>query len=430
MVEKIAVIGLGYVGLPVAVGMARAHGGVVGFDIDAGRIAALRQGDDATGEFRPEELAGLDLHYSDDAADLAGLHLSSSSPCRPRSTHDRQPDLTALRRACAAIGPALRPGGLVVFESTVYPGVTEEVCGPLLAAASGLRQGQDFQLGYSPERINPGDREHRLETITKVVAADRPGGAGARGGALRPGRRGRAASGALDQGRRGRQGDREHPARPQHRADERAGADLRPAGHPHPATCWRRRPPSGTSCPSRRGWSAATASASTPTTSPPRPRALGYHPEVILAGRRINDGMGGFVAQKLVKLLIAKRGAGAPGAGGRARPDLQGERARPAQQPRARHPASELASFGIAAMVHDPLADAGAARHEYGLELAPLGRCCASSTPWCWRCRTGPISSSARPGLAAMLGPRGILIDVRSALDPARLPAAITYWSL
>ncbi len=171
MAERIAVVGLGYVGLPVAVGMARAHGGVVGFDIDAGRVEALRRGSDGTGEFTADELAGLDLRLTADAADLAGCTCFILTVPTPIDAN-RQPDLEALHRACSSVGAVLARGGLVVVESTVYPGVTEEVCGPLLAAASGLRQGHDFQLGYSPERINPGDREHRLETITKVIAAE------------------------------------------------------------------------------------------------------------------------------------------------------------------------------------------------------------------------------------------------------------------
>mgnify|MGYP000570710280 CR=1 FL=1 len=171
--EKIAVLGLGYVGLPVAVGMARAHGSVVGFDIQHERVEALRRGEDATGELSPEELSGLGLHVTADPAELEGSTFFVVTVPTPIDDN-RQPDLRPLRSACALVGRALRPGGVVVFESTVYPGLTEEVCAPLLAEASGLRAGADFGLGYSPERINPGDRAHRLETITKIVAADSP----------------------------------------------------------------------------------------------------------------------------------------------------------------------------------------------------------------------------------------------------------------
>ena len=169
MSEVYGVIGLGYVGLPVAVGFARAHGRVVGFDIKERRIEALGRGVDETREFAAEELRGLDLRYTSHAQDLAGCTFFIVTVPTPIDGN-RQPDLSPLRRACETIGPALRRGSVVVFESTVYPGVTEEVCGPLLAKSSGLDCGSDFTLGYSPERINPGDREHRLETITKVIA--------------------------------------------------------------------------------------------------------------------------------------------------------------------------------------------------------------------------------------------------------------------
>ncbi len=170
--ERIAVIGLGYVGLPVAIGMERAHGPgrVVGFDIRPERIEQLRRGEDQTREFEAHELAGLDVRYTADTRDLEGCTFFIVTVPTPIDAN-RQPDLAPLRAACATVGGAMAKGALVVFESTVYPGVTEEVCGPLLAAASGLRPGVDFALGYSPERINPGDRAHRLETIVKVVAA-------------------------------------------------------------------------------------------------------------------------------------------------------------------------------------------------------------------------------------------------------------------
>ena len=426
MTERIAVVGLGYVGLPVAVGMARAHGGVVGFDIDAGRIAALRQEVDTTGEFRPEELAGLDLHYSDDAADLAGRTVFLVTVPTPID-HDRQPDLTALRRACASIGPVLRPGGLVVFESTVYPGLTEELCGPLLAAASGLRQGQDFQLGYSPERINPGDRAHRLETIAKVVAAESPdalervaalyGPVAAAGLHRAPSIRVAEAAKVIENTQRDlnialmnelalicdRLGIRTH--------DVLAAA----------ATKWN-------FLPFTPGLVGGHCIGVDPYYLTAKAERLGYHPEVILAGRRINDGMGGFVAQKLVKLLIAKE---VPVR--RARVGVLGltfkENVPDLRNSRVPDILKELASFGIAAMLHDPLADAGAAQHEYGLELAPLALlreldALVLAVPHRAYLELG------EPGLAAMLGPRGILSDVRSALDPARLPATLTYWSL
>ncbi|WP_372089835.1 nucleotide sugar dehydrogenase [Tistrella mobilis] len=168
----LAVIGLGYVGLPLAVAFARKGRRVVGYDIDAARVARIRAGHDETGEVAADDLREA----------LAGGLAPTADPEALRAAHvilvcvptpitiDRRPDLGPLLAACATVGPFLSPGSVVVFESTVYPGVTEDVCGPALAAASGLEIGREVLLGYSPERINPGDRKHRVDTIVKVVA--------------------------------------------------------------------------------------------------------------------------------------------------------------------------------------------------------------------------------------------------------------------
>ena len=167
--ERIAVIGLGYVGLPVAAAFAERCDHVVGFDISQARIEALSNGHDWTGEVSDYALAQSSLAFSHDTADLAGRSLFIVTVPTPVDC-ERRPDLSPLRSACRVIGPHLKPGALVVFESTVYPGATEEVCGPELEAASGLTCGRDFKLGYSPERINPGDDVHTLSSIVKIVA--------------------------------------------------------------------------------------------------------------------------------------------------------------------------------------------------------------------------------------------------------------------
>ena len=168
--RSIAVIGLGYVGLPVAVGFAAAGFDVLGFDINTGRVAELDAGEDHTGEIDPLRLAAPRLRFSSDPAALKDADLYIVTVPTP-VTRDFRPDLVPLLAASRTVGKALRPGDIVVYESTVYPGATEEDCVPVLESASGLTCGQDFTVGYSPERINPGDSEHRLETITKVVAA-------------------------------------------------------------------------------------------------------------------------------------------------------------------------------------------------------------------------------------------------------------------
>ena len=426
MSERIAVVGLGYVGLPVAVGMARAHGAAIGFDIDARRVADLRSGVDATGEFAPDELAGLSLRYTADPADLAGCTCFILTVPTPIDAN-RQPNLEALRQACGTVAASLAPGGLVVVESTVYPGVTEEVCGPLLAQGSGLRQGRDFDLGYSPERINPGDREHRLETIAKVVAADSPAalrrleaiyGPVVRAGLHRaPSIRVAEAAKAIENTQRDlnialmnelalicdRLGIRTHDV-------------LRAA-----ATKWN-------FLPFTPGLVGGHCIGVDPYYLTAKAESLGYHPQVILAGRRINDGMGAFCAQKLVKLLIARD---VPVR--RARVGILGltfkENVPDLRNSRVPDIVRELQSFGIAAQVHDPLAAPAAARAEYGLDLLPLDRfrgldALILAVPH------RAYLEAGEHGLAGMVAPTGIVIDVKSVIDPARLPAGLTYWSL
>ena len=426
MSESIAVVGLGYVGLPVAVGMARVHGGVLGFDVDAGRVAALRAGQDRTGELTAAELAGLDLVYSADVGDLAGRSCFVVTVPTPIDA-DRQPELEPLRRACALIGAALRPGGLVVFESTVFPGLTEELCGPWLADASGLRQGVDFQLGYSPERINPGDRAHRLETITKVIAADGEAAlervAALYGPVCTAGLH-RAPSIQVAEAAK----VLENTQRDLNIAlmnelaliCDRLGlrtADVLAAA----ATKWN-------FLPFTPGLVGGHCIGVDPYYLTARAERLGYHPQVILAGRRINDGMGGFIAQKLVKLLIARevpvRRARVAVLGLTFKEDVPDLR-----NSRVPDIVRELASFGITAWVHDPLADPAAAAHEYGLELSPL-ELLRGLDALVLAVPHRAYRELGAAGLAALLAPSGILLDVKSMLDPAALPGGLAYWSL
>ena len=169
--ERIAVIGLGYVGLPVAVALAEAYADVVGFDVSARRVAALKAGSDWTREIDDKRLAGSGLKVSDDTEDLRGRSFYIVTVPTPIDEM-LKPDLSMIESACRQLAEIIEAGCVIVFESTVYPGVTEDFCGPLIERASGLTRGVDFWLGYSPERINPGDKDHRLETITKIIAAE------------------------------------------------------------------------------------------------------------------------------------------------------------------------------------------------------------------------------------------------------------------
>ncbi len=169
---KIALIGLGYVGLPLALALAR-HYSVTGLDTSEARVSELKKGVDATGEVEAPVLAASSLEISADADAIKGADYFIITVPTPVDENNR-PDLQHVIAACATVGKAMKKGSVVVLESTVYPGVTEDVCGPELEAASGLTSGEDFFLGYSPERINPGDKEHTVDKITKVVAAQTP----------------------------------------------------------------------------------------------------------------------------------------------------------------------------------------------------------------------------------------------------------------
>lgn len=169
---RIAVLGLGYVGLPLAIALARKFD-TVGFDISAARVEELQAGHDRTREVSDGDLAGSSLRLSADPASLADATVYIVTVPTPVND-ENLPDLGAVLGASAMLGAHLKPGDIVVYESTVYPGVTEELCGPALEEASGLRCGTDFFLGYSPERINPGDKQHTLERIVKVVAGQTP----------------------------------------------------------------------------------------------------------------------------------------------------------------------------------------------------------------------------------------------------------------
>ncbi|NCP62161.1 MAG: nucleotide sugar dehydrogenase [Alphaproteobacteria bacterium] len=170
--KKICVIGLGYVGLPLAVALSK-HYSVVGFDINQERIQELQRGYDRTAEIDKSTLKTTALHVTHNVEEIEKQEIYIVTVPTP-ITKDNKPDLTPLEKACETLGKVIQKDSIIVFESTVYPGVTEDICGPLLAKTSGLTQGKDFFLGYSPERINPGDKVHTVDKITKVVAGETP----------------------------------------------------------------------------------------------------------------------------------------------------------------------------------------------------------------------------------------------------------------
>ncbi|KPQ33347.1 MAG: nucleotide sugar dehydrogenase [Porphyrobacter sp. HL-46] len=422
---KIAVVGLGYVGLPVAVALAERCGEVVGYDISASRIAELRSGYDATREIDAARLTGCGLAVSGDPAVLDGARTIIVTVPTP-ITAEHRPDLTPLQKACETIGPRLSPGALVVFESTVFPGVTEDICGPWLAAHSGLVQSRDFALGYSPERINPGDHVHRLETITKIIAADSPAALA----------RMRAIYGAIVDA-----GLHEAPSIKVAEAAkviENTQRDLNIALMNEIALIFDRMgiatrdvlAAAGTKwnfLPFTPGLVGGHCIGVDPFYLTAAAEKLGYRPEVILAGRRINDAMGQAIAQKLVKLLISSGVSPC-----RAKVGVLGltfkQDVPDIRNSKVPDILAELGEYGIDARVSDPLADPQAAAREYGITLSPPGDLVGLDA---LVLAVNHAEYCADPaGLVARVRKGGVLVDVKSALDRDGLPEELVYWSL
>jgi UDP-N-acetyl-D-galactosamine dehydrogenase len=339
---------------------------------------------------------------------------------------ERRPDLRAVLEACETVGRILRAGACVVLESTVYPGVTEEICGPAIAAASGLRQGIDFTLGYSPERINPGDRAHRLETIVKVVAGQDEATlsrVAAAYAAIVPAGIHRAPSIKVAEAAKvieNTQRDLNIALMNElaiifHRLGLRTRDVLDAA-----ATKWNFLPFSP-------GLVGGHCIGVDPYYLTAKAEAVGYRPEVILAGRRINDGMGRYVGQELVRLLAR---AGRPLKD--ARVGILGltfkENLCDIRNSRVPDIRDELRLYGIEPLVHDPLADAAETARLYGISLsgpAVLTRLDAVvlAVPHdAYRTRPGDVFE--------MIAPGGIMMDVKSVVDPLSVPEGLLYWSL
>ncbi|NTF50312.1 nucleotide sugar dehydrogenase [Rhizobium rhizogenes] len=411
--EKIAVIGLGYVGLPVAIALAGKFPDVVGFDIKASRVAALKAGEDDTREISPARLKESGLRISSDIEDLRDRDIFIVAVPTPID-RNRQPDLRPMISASRTVGKALKKGGIVVYESTVYPGVTEDVCGPVLAEVSGLRQGEDFHLGYSPERINPGDKEHTFERIVKVVAGDSEEtldriaavyGAVVEAGIHKaPSIKVAEAAKVIENTQRDLNIALMNELSIIFEKMDIRTADVLKAAR----TKWN-------FLPFTPGLVGGHCIGVDPYYLTAKAEELGYHPEVILSGRRINDGMGAFIAQKLIKMLVT---AQKPINGARVGifgltfkenvPDLRNSRVPDIIR--------ELHQFGIKPLVHDPMASHGEAEEEYGVRLAALddfGELDAIVL-------AVPHKSYLVDGAAEilnLLGENGVVVDVKAALE-------------
>ncbi len=364
--QKLAIIGLGYVGLPLAVEFGKRYA-TLGFDVNAARIAELEQGRDHTLEVSAGELrASSGLRFTSKPEDLEACDVYIVTVPTPVDDAKR-PDLAPLRRASETVGRALRRGNVVVYESTVYPGATEEVCVPILERASGLKFNVDFFCGYSPERINPGDKQHRLGSIVKVTSGSTPDvasfvdalyasvvGAGThKASSIRVAEAAKVI---------------ENTQRDVNIAlvnelaliFNRLGIDtlevLEAAG-----TKWN-------FLPFRPGLVGGHCIGVDPYYLTHKAQEIGYHPEVILAGRRINDGMGPYVADQLIRLM-AKRGISLVGA----RVLILGlafkENCPDVRNTRVVDIVAELRQYHVRVDVHDPWTDAAEAEREHGLEL-------------------------------------------------------------
>ena len=366
--DKIAVIGLGYVGLPLTVHLSE-HFNVVGYDLKQERIDDLKAGKDITLEVSEEELSNTDIVFTSNPSELAQCRLIIVAVPTPIDEH-RIPDLQPLRSASAIAGKHLQKGSCVVFESTVYPGVTEEVCLPILERESGLIMGKDFSLGYSPERINPGDKIHTLDKVVKIVA------------------------GSDDQTRRllaqvyglvvkaGIHEVSSIKVAEAAKVIENTQRDLNIALMNELAMIFDR-----IDIDTKEVLKAAETKWNFLSFEPGlvgghcigvdpyyltfKSESLGYHPEMILAGRRINDNMGKYIAERTVKVLIRS--------GKQVRDSRVGilgitfkENVPDLRNTKVVDIVKELMDYGIEISVHDPLADLEEAKQYYGIDLKPF----------------------------------------------------------
>ncbi|MDR1857460.1 MAG: nucleotide sugar dehydrogenase [Desulfovibrio sp.] len=426
--RPVAIVGLGYVGLPLAVALSR-HVDILGFDISRRRIAELAAGTDRTREVDAADLAAAAIAYTSDPKDLASAAVVIVAVPTPIDAH-RSPDLGPVLSATVTVGRHMGKGCVVVYESTVYPGLTEEICVPLLEKESGGTLGKDFTVGYSPERINPGDKVHTLSSVVKIVAGSDPAttdlladlyGAVVTAGIHRaPDIRVAEAAKVIENTQRDLNIALMNELS---MIFGKMGIDtvsvLEAAG-----TKWN-------FLPFRPGLVGGHCIGVDPYYLTFKAESLGFHPEVILAGRRINDGMGKHVAECAVKRLIAHgrfvRDATVGVLGFTFKenvPDLRNTKVVDVVR--------ELAEYGVRTLVTDAQADPAEAVREYGQELVPMDRL---------RGLDALILAVGHREYAA-LAPEtlkglfadpdaAIVLDVKSFFDPVAMrDAGISYWRL
>jgi len=424
--RKISVVGLGYVGLPVAVEFGKRER-VIGFDINPKRIAELKQGVDHTNEVEPADLKAADVLYTCEPADLRAADFHIVAVPTPVD-HAKVPDLTPVIRASETVGRQLKKGDIVVYESTVYPGATEEDCVPVLERESGLRCGRDFFVGYSPERINPGDKQHTFKTITKVVSGQTPevldivaavySSVVTAGVHKAPSIKAAEAAKVIENTQRDLNiALMNELALIFHRMGIDTRDVLAAAG-----TKWN-------FLKFEPGLVGGHCIGVDPYYLTHKAAILGYIPQVILSGRRINDGMGEYVADEVVRQLIQQgrrvKGGVVTVLGLTFKEDVPDLR-----NTRVIDIVARLRTYGMVVQVHDPLAEPAEAEEEYGLQLTPRRKLAPADAVVFAVAHRSYIDGGWRLMKALLTNGRGVVADVKGRLNRARVPAAVTLWRL
>jgi UDP-N-acetyl-D-glucosamine/UDP-N-acetyl-D-galactosamine dehydrogenase len=424
--RKIAVIGLGYVGLPVAVAFARSGVPVIGFDIDRRRIDELRSGHDRTREIETGELANRMLRLENDSMHLKDADFFIVTVPTPIDGAHR-PDLGALLSASETVGRALRKDAVVVYESTVYPGAIEEDCVPVLERVSKLRAGQDFTVGYSPERINPGDKAHRFENITKVVSgqdartldivANVYGSVVTAGIHRAPSIKVAEAAKVIENTQRDLNIAFMNELSAIFQELGIDTGDVLAAA----ATKWN-------FMNYHPGLVGGHCIGVDPYYLTYRAEKAGYHPEVILAGRRTNDGVGQRIARECIRRLLHSERAGP------ATVTILGmtfkENVPDTRNSKVFDIVRELRTSGVSIQMHDPLANSEDTEHEYGVSLTPFAALKPADAVVLAVAHDEYVAGGWSMVTRLLKDGRGVVLDVKSKLDRRLQPKEIELWRL
>lgn len=425
MNRRIAVIGLGYVGLPVAVAFARCGMTVIGFDIDTKRVEELRAGFDRTREVEISDINQKTLFYENEPSKLSNADFYIVTVPTPIDAA-RRPDLSAMFSASSTVGQVLKLGDIVVYESTVYPGAVEEDCVPVLEHASKLKAGKDFFVGYSPERINPGDKKHRFETITKIVSGQDEKtldiiaavyGSVVKAGIHRaPTIKVAEAAKVIENAQRDLNIAFMNELSAIFSVLNIDTADVLAAAQ----TKWN-------FLPFQPGLVGGHCIGVDPYYLTHKAEELGYHPEVILSGRRINDGIGHRIAWECVRRLIRNNKVNATVTilGLTFKEDVPDIR-----NTRVVDIINELVSFGIDVQVQDPIADSDEAHHEYGVLLTPVDSLKPADAVILAVAHHAYLDEGWNLVRSLLRDGRGIVLDVKSRLSREAIPVDVELWRL